>query len=63
MFHTYFRFLRHSFFFGIVTMEQWMCIRLMSHGLIKSVHNKRNVVTTADFKSYDPAVIEIQYGA
>ena len=33
-----------------VTMEQWMCIRLMSHGLIKSVHNKRNVVTTADFK-------------
>jgi hypothetical protein len=44
-------------------MEQRMSIRLKGHSLIKSVHDKRIVIVTADLVSYDPAVIKIQDGA
>ena len=40
-----------------------MSIRLKGHSLIKSVHDKRIVIVTADLVSYDPAVIKIQDGA
>jgi len=51
--------LRHSFFFGIVTMKNRVGIRIGSAGIIKSIKDQLIVIMITDYIGHRPVVTEI----